>query len=71
MGRSLSDIEREYEEIMHSELSDYDKDRKLAALMTEMEMEFSIPLLQDTGFEQNNKAIIAMYRKLSMSRQTL
>ncbi|MDT3418190.1 hypothetical protein QO009_004115 [Brevibacillus aydinogluensis] len=67
----LAEIQKEYENIMGSEMSNYEKDKKLASLMTEMEREFRIPMIQDKEWEEKNKAVIAMYRKLSMSRQTV
>ncbi|SDM42089.1 hypothetical protein [Bacillus sp. OK048] len=63
---NLSDIEKEYATILHS--SDEQKDVKLAGLMTKLEREFSIPMLKDEQWERNNKAVIAMYRKISISR---
>jgi hypothetical protein len=62
MGRleQLVQINREYESIMYSDLPTYQKDIRLAELMTEMEKEFNI--------EKENKAIIALYRKVSNSR---
>jgi hypothetical protein len=67
----LAEIQKEYENIMGSEISSYEKDKKLASLMTEMEWEFRIPMFQDKEWKEKNNAVIAMYRKLSMSRKTI
>ncbi|GED34472.1 hypothetical protein BCE02nite_56130 [Brevibacillus centrosporus] len=67
----LSEIQREYEAILALDIKPFEKDKKLSALMTIMEGEFRIPLLRDKEWEENNKPVIAMYRKLSISRQTV
>lgn len=36
-----------------------------------MEKVFNIPLLQDKEYERNNKAVISLYRKISISRKKL
>lgn len=71
MGLRLSDVEQKYEDIVHSQLSNHDKDRALADLMTQMENEFHIPSLQNAEWEAKNRPVIAMYRKLLMSRNSL
>jgi len=69
MKKRLSVINQLYEQILHSEnLSEDEKDRRYAALMTEMEQEFKIPMLRKAEFEEENRAIIALYRKISLSR---
>lgn len=65
----LSDVNREYELVMHSTDKQYDKNVKLSKLMTKMEREFSVPLLRNEEWERNNKKVIAMYRKISNSRK--
>lgn len=67
----LVEIQQEYERIMESKTSDYEKDKQLAKLMTQMEREFQIPGFQDKVWEERNRPVIAMYRKLSMSRRTV
>ena len=67
---SLAEIEELYEQIMRSPAGDA-RDRALASLMTNMESEYQIPALHNPEWESRNKAVIAMYRKLSMSRTTL
>lgn len=64
----LKEINQEYEEIMHSQKSNSDKDRLLGVLMTKMEKEYKIPLMQNQEWENKNKKVIALYRKISMSR---
>lgn len=64
----LKNINQIYENIIHSVLSNDIKDQQLSELMTTMEKEYSIPLLRDQEWENQNKKVIAMYRKISKSR---
>lgn len=64
----LKNINQIYENIIHSELANDIKDQQLSELMTTMEKEYSIPLLRDQEWENQNKKVIAMYRKISKSR---
>jgi len=41
---------------------------ELPRLMTEMEHAFSIPMLNNTGFNQDNKEVLELYRKISNAR---
>jgi len=67
--KSLKWFNNEYEKILYSGLSEEQKSREYASLMTEMEKVYNIPILKDLTWEKENKAVIAMYRKLSMSRK--
>ena len=64
----LAEIQKEYEKILHSDDTDYIKSLKYANLMTVMEGIYKIPMLKNEQWEKENKAAIAMYRKLSRSR---
>lgn len=64
----LKEINHEYENIIHSNLSNHEKSQKLARLMTQMEGQFSIPMLKDQEWENQNRKVIALYRKISRSR---
>lgn len=64
----LKAINQEYESILHSNYSDDKKAQLLAELMTKMESLFSIPMLKSQEWENKNKKVIAMYRKISRSR---
>ncbi|MFC0561450.1 hypothetical protein [Halalkalibacter alkalisediminis] len=64
----LAEIQKEYEEIYHSALSDHCKAIKYANLMTVMEGIYKVPMLKNEEWEKENKTVIAMYRKLSRSR---
>lgn len=64
----LKNINQIYENIIHSKLANDVKDQQLAELMTAMEKEYSIPLLRDQEWENQNRKVIAMYRKISESR---
>lgn len=63
----LSEYHRQYEKIMKM-APGWERDRRLAELMTMMEKEYRIPLLRDPEWEKKNRAVIALYRKISMSR---
>ncbi|WP_128896665.1 hypothetical protein [Longirhabdus pacifica] len=65
---SLNKYNSQYENIMKESLSTVDRDKKLADLMTVLEKEYKIPSLRNIEFEKNNRAIIALYRKISLSR---
>ena len=64
---SLAEINEQYEQIMRSPASNA-RDLALSRLMDRMKGEYRIPLLQDVEWEAKNRAVIAMYRKISMSR---
>lgn len=66
---TLTQYNKRYEEIIHSELSHHAKGVKLGELMTELEQVFNIPMLRDEQWEKENKAVIALYRKISLSRK--
>jgi hypothetical protein len=65
---TLGQFNTRYEAIIHSNLSSNRKAVKLADLMTELEAEFKIPMVRNEKWEQENRAVIALYRKVSMSR---
>lgn len=67
---SLGEINELYEQIMRSPEGEA-RDRALSRLMTNMELDYHIPSLQNLEWESQNKAVIAMYRKISMSRTTV
>ncbi|OLO40297.1 hypothetical protein BTR23_07350 [Alkalihalophilus pseudofirmus] len=64
----LSEINSSYEVIMNSALPKNTKVIKLARLMTDMEGLFSIPMLKNQEWENKNRKVIALYRKISRSR---
>ncbi|GMA66262.1 hypothetical protein NZD89_28845 (plasmid) [Alicyclobacillus fastidiosus] len=64
---SLADINEEYEQIMRSPEGGA-RDRNLSQLMNKMKHDFHIPPFQSDEWEQNNKDVITLYRKISMSR---
>ena len=64
----LAQYHKQYEDIMSGDMSRDERNRRLAALMTEMEAEYNIPLVRDEEWERRHKAIIALYRKISQSR---
>ncbi|MCT1905259.1 hypothetical protein [Oceanobacillus sojae] len=65
----LSWFNNEYEKILHCGLFDSQKDRGYVSLMSEMEVEFRIPMLRNEEWEQQNKDVFTLYRKMSMSRK--
>ena len=67
---TLAEIEEMYQQIMRSPAGEA-RDRALSMVMTNMEREYHIPALHDQEWESKNRAVIAMYRKLSESRTTV
>ena len=69
MKRTLSEINEDYERILHSSaLTNDQKAVKFADLLTEMEGRHNVPMLRNPEWESQNKAVIALYRKISLSR---
>jgi len=66
--KQVNKFHKDYEKILLSKQSKDEKALKFSALMTEMERTFKIPIIQNKQYEQSNKSIIALYRKISMSR---
>ena len=64
----LSEINKEYESIMHSDMDQELKDKKLSTLMDILEREFNITMLRTEEYEKQNRAVIALYRKIARSR---
>lgn len=65
---TLVQYNQRYEEIIHADWSQDKKDKKLAELMTEMEQVYNIPMLRNEEWERENKRVIALYRRMSLSR---
>ncbi len=66
--RTLAWFNNEYEKVFYSGLSDEQKSVEYGSLMTEMENEFKIPTLRNQEWEKENRSVIALYRKISKSR---
>lgn len=64
--KSLKEINAAYEEIIRQR--EPMRSRKLADLMGEMERQYKIPMVRSEAWEKENRPVIAMYRKISMSR---
>jgi hypothetical protein len=67
----LSKIHQQYEDVIRSDKPDAEKDEELSRLMSSMERDFGIPLLQSASWESENKAVIALYRIISESRTSI
>lgn len=65
---SLSKFQCKYNNIMKSDLSINDKDHELANLMTDMERQYNIPLINDKNWNNEHKKIIKLYRIIGNSR---
>lgn len=66
---SLKAINERYENIMKADIPSDRKAKQLADLMTEMEGKYNIPMIRKQEFENENRKVIALYRKISMSRE--
>ncbi|MBM0067934.1 hypothetical protein [Alkalicoccobacillus gibsonii] len=64
----IKELNQRYEEIIHSNRPENIKTNQLSMLMTYMEGEYQIPMLKNPEWESNNRKVIALYRKISMSR---
>ena len=65
---TLVEYNKRYETLMHSNLPNHEKDLMLSALMTELESAFNIPMQKTPEWEERNRKVIALYRKVSLSR---
>ncbi|MBT2572076.1 hypothetical protein [Planococcus sp. ISL-110] len=65
---TLTEYDKRYETLLHSNLSSHEKDVRLSSLMTELESAFEIPMLRTPEWEEKNRKVIALYRKISLSR---
>jgi hypothetical protein len=59
---------KRFNEIMDSSLSNEMKDRRLSALMTDMEVTYNIPMFRNEEFEKRNPFVMQMYRTVSEAR---
>ncbi|WP_018130181.1 hypothetical protein [Effusibacillus pohliae] len=60
-----------YQQIMQLDVPDYERDIRLAELMTLMENHFRIPLWRDEEYYRQNPDVIEFYRSVSFSRKTI
>ena len=60
---------RRYEDIIHSDLIDRQKDLKLVQLMMDMESAFSIPMIKNEAWNEGNKDVIQLFQQVSNSRK--
>lgn len=67
--RSLVEINQTYEEIINKEIKEPYRSRKLADLMDELERSYKVPAVKNEAWESQNKTIITLYRKISLSRK--
>jgi hypothetical protein len=65
---SLTELNKRYEELLKENVSEPIRSKKLADLMTEMEGIYKIPMLRNEAWERDNRKVIALYRKISRSR---
>lgn len=68
---NLTWFNSEYEKILHSNLSDDEKDIEYRNLMTKMKLFYKFPVLKDEKWEKENKTVMALYRKIFMSWKKL
>lgn len=64
---TLGEIQNQYERIMQQPEGP-ERDKSLSDLIDVAKREFDMPLIQNEAWERKNRAVIAMYKKLSMSR---
>lgn len=67
MTITLSDLEKRFEEI--NKMKESVRTKRLANLMSDMEIMYGIPAFNYKSFEKNNPKIMALYRKVSAARK--
>ncbi|GMA65023.1 hypothetical protein NZD89_06435 [Alicyclobacillus fastidiosus] len=67
----LSEIHSEYEATMQADMSNQERDKALAGLMTRMKNELGLPSINNQEWEQENNPAIALYRTIFESRAML
>lgn len=65
--KTLAEFNKEYEDIIHN-LKEPKRSRALADLMTDLEGTFKFPMQSNQEWESKNRSVIALYRKISLSR---
>lgn len=63
---SLKEYKRRYWQAMNAPKSR--RDYLLAEIMTDMEIEYRIPLLEKRALETTNQEVLRLYREISESR---
>ena len=66
---ALELYKKRYEDIIHSDLIDRQKDLKLIQLMMDMESAFSIPMIKNEAWNERNKDVIQLFQQVSNSRK--
>lgn len=67
-NHKLAQIYSQYEEIIHSPLSEYELNRQLLRLLADMETHFHILSIHSGTREPRHRSIYALYRMISNSR---
>lgn len=66
---SLELYKQRYEDIIHSDLTDRQKDLKLAELMVDIESAFSIPMIKNEAWNEGHEAVVELFNRISNSRK--
>lgn len=66
--RTLRQIKAVYEKVLHAEMNERVKGIKLASLMKEIERDYNMPIRRDEDWEKQNHEVMALYRKISISK---
>ncbi|MEH6947707.1 hypothetical protein V7068_11670 [Bacillus sp. JJ634] len=66
---ALKLYKKRYEDIIHSDLIDRQKDLRLIQLMMDMESAFSIPMIKNEAWNERNKDVIQLFQQVSNSRK--
>ena len=69
MDRLLNFVGRAIDVDADPELTQYQKDKKLATIMTEMERAYKIPIFRNLAWEEENPKVIRVYREISDMRK--
>jgi hypothetical protein len=66
--RTLRQINAVYEKILHSEMNERVKVKKLASLMKGIERDYKMPKRRNEDWEKQHEAVMALYQKIRLSR---
>ncbi|TCN20454.1 hypothetical protein EV146_11473 [Mesobacillus foraminis] len=68
--RTLRQINAVYEKILCSDMNERVKKKKFASLIREIKKDYHIPLIINKDWEQDHLEVMALYRKIEISRDS-
>jgi len=65
--KTINDFHRAYEDILRSNKPEEQKSQEYAVLMQQIERAYQISIIRCPIFEAENRKVVALYRKISMT----